>query len=292
MLTARAASRATVAREMSDWIIISTLAQRREDGRVGGRECGAGVEGQKEVVDEAGAPVSSHIARASGLSVICGNRNAPSSVSAAQLAGVRAAGVQPPVPRGEDDDVGDPERAAEVRSRSMGVILVGGQSGDEQAERPDHVGCDDGSEDVAEHLIEAMMAAPAGPHGWNGQDCDDGDEGPGGTGGKRLRQSETQRAHGKERRDRGPARLVAVGYFFRSGRCLSDGHVHNVHRAKRSAGAAGESGLSASIADTIKIRPSGAKAHPSAHSYGTTKVVPFQDVGWAKERPLGEGTMC
>ena len=100
------------------------LGPAGEDGRVGGGEGGAGVEGEEEVVDEAGGPAGlAHLAAGGGVEGHLGEEEGAVGLGAAHLAGVRAAGVEPPVPGGEDEDVGEPEGAggAEEIARAFAV---------------------------------------------------------------------------------------------------------------------------------------------------------------------------
>jgi hypothetical protein len=57
MFTARAARSAIVAKDMDDCTIIRVLAQRESTGTSVGEKSGAGVEGEKQVIDETGAPL-------------------------------------------------------------------------------------------------------------------------------------------------------------------------------------------------------------------------------------------
>ena len=207
MFTARAASSATVASEMSDWIIISTLAQRLSTGRVGGRKRGAGVERQKQIVDEAGAPlvfahgdlgflVQRHLRKQEGAV----------GVLAAQLAGIRAAGVQPPVPRREDEDVGDPQLAGgtEQGERSLPVLR---QRGDQQAEGPGHVRRDHRDDEVAEESGQLVPPEMRRQPRAERQHADHDEKQPVGTDRQLARQR--QRATRPRRRSR-PSRASAA----------------------------------------------------------------------------------
>ena len=96
---------------MIAWVIIRTLAQRESTGTVCRGEGGTGIEGDEEIVDESGTPgVLSHIAPCIWSERHLGKEKGPVGMRSAQVARIGATAIQSPVPGGEDENVGQPER--------------------------------------------------------------------------------------------------------------------------------------------------------------------------------------
>jgi hypothetical protein len=137
------------------------LGPAGEDGAVSGGEGGAGVEGEEEVVDEAGGPAGlAHLAAGGGVQGHLGEEEGAVGLCAAQLAGVGAAGVEPPVPGGKDEDVGEPEGACGAEEIAR-AFAMHGERADEEIEGPDHVDGDDAGEEVTKDPVEGVVVGVA-----------------------------------------------------------------------------------------------------------------------------------
>jgi hypothetical protein len=187
------------------------LGPAREHGNVGGREGGRGVEGEEEVIDEAGRPVLfAHGAFGDGVEGHLGEEEGSVGVGALELAHAGTAGVEAPVPRGEDEDVGDPERGG-GEEQVAGRLAVRGQGGDEQAERPDHVERDDAVGSVGEDVGEAFVARAACDLDGDQKGDNDREQQPVGADGEGFREGKAESANGEQSKRAGPAGLGAGG---------------------------------------------------------------------------------
>ena len=212
MFTARPASTTTVVNEMTDCSIIASFAQRRERRHVGRRERRARVEGEEEVVDEAGAPPfllgERDVARGRRDRHLREEERA-ARVRVAPLALVRAAAVEPPVPAREDDHVDRPQHRR--GGEQLGAAL--GRSHETDDERHDTV--QQAERERAEHAVRrprvlAVHAEAAKDRRRDHERADDEDEKPRSAGPQRGREREVERDRGAGRDDDGPARLGAL----------------------------------------------------------------------------------
>ena len=87
------------------------LGPAGEHGRIGGRECGAGIECQEKIVHKAGSPAWVKRFLRSWSEGHLGKEEISFGMVAAKIARMRSARVQPPIPRRENQDVGGPERS-------------------------------------------------------------------------------------------------------------------------------------------------------------------------------------
>lgn len=83
------------------------LCPSRQYRNVGGRKRGACVEGQKQIIDKARLP-SAHDGFLAGRHYHLREQKCAFRVRLAQIARMRAAGVQAPIPRGKHENVADP----------------------------------------------------------------------------------------------------------------------------------------------------------------------------------------
>jgi hypothetical protein len=133
-------------------------------------------------------------------------------VDAAALASGGTAAIEAPVPRGEDEDVDDPESSSGLQ-QGDGRLCVFRQGGDKQAEGPDHVQGDDGTGNDAEPAVEGVQAAAVGEDRGDGENGEDAEEEPVGSPGESFGEGEAEGANSKESEHGGPAGLWAFGWF-------------------------------------------------------------------------------
>ena len=161
---------------------------------------------------DAGLLVKSHL----------GEKKSAVGVDAAHFARRGSASVETPVPGSEDENVGDPEGGCRLE-QGNGRLPVGGQRGDEQAERPDHVESDDGGDDDAEDAVEGVEAAPMRKGDGDGENDEDDEQEPVGAVGKGFGEGKAEATDSKEGERGGPA-----GLDFYFGFCRGRGHGSEV----------------------------------------------------------------
>ena len=108
------------------------LGPSRQNRRVSWRECGAGVESEKQIVHKIRAPVLlTH--RQLGLLIEGHLRKQERAIGmhSTQLASARATCIHPPVPRREDEDVRDPQGCSRAQQVLRGFSMRG-QGNNEQ----------------------------------------------------------------------------------------------------------------------------------------------------------------
>ena len=190
------------------------LGPAGEHGRIRGRECRAGIECQEKIVHKAGRPawVDRFLRRWSEGHL--GKEEISFGMVAAKIARMRSSRVQPPIPRGEDQNVGHPEgssRAQQTRWRQ----LVPGKGADEEKERPKHCRSGDAQHDIPENLVEGKGAAEPGDHHRDHEHGNHHQQKPGWTKGQRFRQGQMQATHPQNGDNCRPRRFGFSQWFGR-----------------------------------------------------------------------------
>jgi len=115
---------------MIAWTIISPWPSARAPGRRR-RKRGAGVEGQEQVIHETGLPiVLFHFDAELAAERHLREQESAVGVAHAEVALMRAAGIEAPVPRCEDQDVTDPQSGGGAQ-QFAGRFLVERQTRDQ-----------------------------------------------------------------------------------------------------------------------------------------------------------------
>src|ERR1700744_6239990 len=86
------------------------LRPARKHRRIGGRESSAGIESEKQIIHKPGRPRWIERRLRTGSQRHLGKQKVSLGVTGAQIADMRTASIEAPIPGSKDQDVGDPER--------------------------------------------------------------------------------------------------------------------------------------------------------------------------------------
>jgi len=150
------------------------FCRARQNRGVGRRESGAGVEGEEQVINEVGGPARNiPVAAARHLR----KKKGTLGLGIGVLAAKRAAAVEFPIPKGEHEDVSDPQSDGGAKKR-FGRFGVLGNAFHEVNERSDHGEGNDGIGGESERARDLVIATAVRDHDRNHQNENDGEKPP------------------------------------------------------------------------------------------------------------------